>query len=180
MCKLLLDIKAKALIKSKNNKHELSSYIKALLDANTWIVIIYRFSSMFIFLRLYPVAKVFWLVNRILFNIDIDPRANLAGGLVLIHGMGIVIGHEVKSVGTMKVYQGATIGGNVGKREVINGVNTGQPVIEPNVTIGINSCILGPIKIGHDSIIGTGAIVTKDVANNAIVIGVNKVLGTNA
>lgn len=179
MNRLLLDIKAKALLKSKNNKYQLVGFIKALLDINTWIIIIYRLSNIFADLRLYPFAKVFWIINRILFNVDIDPRANLAGGLVLIHGMGIVIGHEVKSLGMMKIYQGATIGGNMAKREDIDGVNTGQPVIEPNVTIGINSSILGPIKIGQDSIIGTGAIVTKNVKRNTVIIEANKIIERN-
>lgn len=176
MIRLIKDIQAKAMVKSNSNKFFIVAYVKSLLDVNIWIVIIYRLSSLFVKIYLYPVAKLFWLINRILFTVDIDPRADLAGGLMIVHGMNIVIGHEVRSKGKLKIYQGATIGGNSGKRRVVEGVNTGQPVFLDNVIVGINSCVLGPILVEKDSVIGTGAIVTKDMPAHSIVISVNKLV----
>lgn len=176
MIRLFKDIQAKALVKSNSNKSFIVAYVKSLLDVNTWIVIIYRLSSFFVKIYLYPVAKIFWLINRILFTVDIDPRADLAGGLMIVHGMNIVIGHEVRSKGKLKIYQGATIGGNSGKRKVVEGVNTGQPVFLDDVIVGINSCILGPVFVKEKCIVGTGAIVTKDVPANSIIVSVNKLI----
>lgn len=43
--------------------------------------------------------------------------------------------------------------------------------IEGNVSIGPNVCIIGDIRIGHDSIIGAGSVVVKDVPPYAVVVG---------
>ncbi|BDD05963.1 serine O-acetyltransferase [Aureibacter tunicatorum] len=159
---------------SKKNSKSLVKGLVVLLDVNFWIVIIFRISSFFSTIKMYPLAKVFWLINRVLFSVDIDPRARLAGGLSLVHGIGIVIGHEVRSLGRLKIYQGVTLGGNYGKVREIKDEFTGQPVIDDNVIVGINSTVLGPVLLGKNSKIGTGAIVTKDVTENTTIVGVNK------
>lgn len=42
--------------------------------------------------------------------------------------------------------------------------------IEDNVSVGSNATIL-PVKIGKNSIIGAGAVVTKDIPPNSIAVG---------
>lgn len=119
-------------------------------------------------------SRLFWLLNRVIFSVDIDPGANIRT-LLIIHGIGIVIGREVEVSGSLKIYHGATLGGNMNKQRVINGKTISQPIIKNNVTVGINSAILGPVIIGNNVLIGTGAIVTKDVPDNSLVIGVNQI-----
>lgn len=46
-----------------------------------------------------------------------------------------------------------------------------RPVIGNNVQVGVNSVIIGSIKIGNNVIIGAGSIVVKDVPDNCIVAG---------
>ena len=46
------------------------------------------------------------------------------------------------------------------------------PIIEDNVLIGAGANILPGIKIGRNSIIGAGSVVTKDVEPFSFVIGV--------
>ena len=46
-----------------------------------------------------------------------------------------------------------------------------QTIIGKNVSIGSNATILGGITIGDDALIGAGAVVTKDVPSEAIVVG---------
>jgi acetyltransferase-like isoleucine patch superfamily enzyme len=41
-----------------------------------------------------------------------------------------------------------------------------------NVWMGYGSCILRGVSIGHNSVVGTNAVVTKDVPENAVVGGV--------
>jgi acetyltransferase-like isoleucine patch superfamily enzyme len=41
-----------------------------------------------------------------------------------------------------------------------------------NVWIGYGACILRGVKVGHNSIVGTNAVVTRDVPENAVVGGV--------
>lgn len=50
--------------------------------------------------------------------------------------------------------------------------STRQTVIGDNCFLGINSVIMGGVKIGNNVIVGTGAIVTKDVPDNSVVAGI--------
>ena len=149
------------------------------LNVIFYVNIFYRTSHFLYTCKLFPLAKLFWLLNRIFFSIDIDPGAKLAGGLEIVHGAGIVIGRYVQSDGHLKVYQGASIGGNLGKSKIINNKTITQPLILQNVVIGINSVVIGPIVIGENVIIGSNAVVTKDVKENLIIIGNNKELKKN-
>ena len=81
-------------------------------------VCLFRLSNWFYRAHVAVLAKTVWYLNRMLYHVDIDYRANLAGGFVLVHGLGTVIGCEVCSKGPLKVYQGVTIGGNNGKTRV--------------------------------------------------------------
>ena len=47
-----------------------------------------------------------------------------------------------------------------------------ETTVEDNVSIGSGAIIQGGIKIGKGAMIGAGAVVTKDVTENSIVIGV--------
>jgi len=56
------------------------------------------------------------------------------------------------------------------QRNLINPVS--QPVmIEDNVWIGINSIILKGVRIGRNSVIGAGSVVTKDIPSNCVAAG---------
>lgn len=51
-------------------------------------------------------------------------------------------------------------------------VITCKPVhIKKNVWIGVNVTILAGVTIGENAIIGAGSVVTKDVPDNAVVVG---------
>jgi acetyltransferase-like isoleucine patch superfamily enzyme len=45
-------------------------------------------------------------------------------------------------------------------------------ILEEYVWVGAHSKILKGVRVGHNSIIGTGAIVTKDIPANSIAAGV--------
>ena len=57
-------------------------------------------------------------------------------------------------------------------QERLNDVEFGKSVIiGKNVWIGGNCCILPGVKIGDNTIIGAGSIVTKDIPENVIAAG---------
>lgn len=124
--------------------------------------VLYRLSNVLYKLKLKPLAKVIWYINRMLFSVDIDYRANLAGGLVLVHGIGVVIGKDVVSEGKLKVYQGVTIGGS-GKTKTYRNMQIDMPIIKDNVIIYTDAKIFGPVIINNNSVIKAGVIVTEDV-----------------
>jgi serine O-acetyltransferase len=105
-------------------------------------------------------------VARFLTGIEIHPRAKIGKGVFIDHGMGVVIG-ETSEVGDgCTIYQGVTLGGTSlshGKR---------HPTLGRNVTVGVNSVVLGAITLGDNAKVGGGSVVVKDVPANATVVGV--------
>lgn len=105
-------------------------------------------------------------VNRFLTGIEIHPGAKLGKGVFIDHGMGVVIGETAEVGDDCTIYQGVTLGGTSlshGKR---------HPTLEKNVTVGVNSAVLGAITIGANSKVGGGSVVVKDVPPNSTVVGV--------
>ncbi|GHT07619.1 serine acetyltransferase [Bacteroidia bacterium] len=73
------------------------------------------------------------------------------------------------------IFQNVTIGTNMRyNKSSSEWENVGNPIICKNVVIADGAKILGPIIIGENSVIGAGAIITKDVPANSIAYGVNQ------
>lgn len=90
-------------------------------------------------------------------GIDIHPGATIGRRFFIDHGVGVVIGETCIIGEDVMVYQGVTLGGTGkvgGKR---------HPTVEDRVLIGAGSKIIGNITLGHDSKVGAGAIVIRDV-----------------
>lgn len=89
-------------------------------------------------------------------------------------GKGFYIGH----FGTMVISGGTVIGNNVNISPGLNigranrGERKGYPVIGDKVYIGPGVKIVGAVKIGNNVAIGANAVVTKDVPDNAVVVGI--------
>jgi serine O-acetyltransferase len=99
-------------------------------------------------------------------GIEIHPGATIGKRLVIDHGMGVVIGETAEIGDDVLIYQGVTLGGtgkDHGKR---------HPTIGDNVLIGCGAKVLGPINVGSGSRIAAGAVVLKDVPQNATAVGV--------
>ena len=82
----------------------------------------------------------------------------------------------------MVVNGGTIIGNNVNISQFLNiGTNNRTPaIIGDNVYIGPQVSIVENVKIGSNSSIGAGAVVVKDVPQNATVAGVPaKILNYN-
>ncbi|MFA1015971.1 serine O-acetyltransferase [Dubosiella newyorkensis] len=126
------------------------------------LICLYRLSNFLYRIHLSFLSKLIWYLNRFLFSVDIDYRADLAGGLVIKHGLGIVIGMNVKSLGKLTVYQGVTIGGS-GKERLLNDSIITQPIIEDNVIIYSNAMLFGPIIVGKNQYIKAGEIIKEDI-----------------
>jgi len=105
-------------------------------------------------------------VVRFLTQIEIHPGAKIGKGVFIDHGSGVVIGETSEIGDGCTIYQGVTLGGTSlshGKR---------HPTLGPNVTVGVNSSVLGAIVLGDNAKVGGGSVVVKDVPANATVVGV--------
>lgn len=112
-------------------------------------------------------------MNFLIFKVDIDQRCNLYGGMYLPHPMGIVIGQHVKLRGHIKIMQGVTIGGNLGKTLKKGESIQHQPWIDGRAFIGPNSILAGPITLTGGIFVSANTILSRD-AHNSFIYGSNK------
>lgn len=99
-------------------------------------------------------------------GIEIHPAAKIGRGVLIDHGMGVVIGETAEVGDGCTIYQGVTLGGtgkDVGKR---------HPTIGNNVLIGSGAKVLGPFRVGDNARIAAGAVVLKEVPEGATAVGV--------
>lgn len=111
-------------------------------------------------------AKLFASRTRRITGVEIHPAAQIAAGVFIDHGAGVVIGETaVVGKGTV-LYHGATLGGT-GKQK-----GKRHPTVGEYCFIGAGAKILGNVTIGNHAKIGAGAVVLKDVPPYATVVGV--------
>lgn len=111
-------------------------------------------------------ARLISQIARFLTGIEIHPGATLGAGILIDHGMGVVIGETAELGDRITIYHGTTLGGTgkeKGKR---------HPTVGDNVVIGAGSKVLGNIKIGSNSKIGANSVVLHDVPEGATVVGI--------
>ena len=126
----------------------------------------HRLSHFFYNRRMYIIARLVSHFARFITGVEIHPGANIGRRVFIDHGMGVVIGETSEIGDDTLIYKGVVLGGTSlekGKR---------HPTLGKNVVVGSNACILGPVKIGDGSKIGSGSVVIKDVPIGATVVGV--------
>lgn len=111
------------------------------------------------------VFAAFW--HRRVMNIhhaDIDPRAQIGPGLLLMHHTGVFIGPAVIGDNCV-LHHNVTIG-----QRVASG-NQGVPRLGDDVWIGPGATITGDVTIGDGATISAGSVVSRDVPARALVAG---------
>jgi len=86
----------------------------------------------------------------------LNPDVSLGENVVV--NTGSIIEHDCVIGDHVFVSPGVRLGGTV--------------TVEDGAHIGIGATVLQNIRIGQNAIIGAGAVVTRDVAQNAVVVGV--------
>ncbi len=119
------------------------------------------------------IARIISQFSRFLTGIEIHPKAKIGKNLFIDHGMGVVIG-ETSDIGdNVTIYHMATLGGISPSINSDDQRNTKRhPTLMNDVVVGSGAQILGPITIGKNAKIGANAVVTKDVLQNAIMVGI--------
>ena len=108
------------------------------------------------------------------YGIDISPRMPIGPGLYIGHCGGIVISHKATIGLNCNLSHDVTIGlASRGKR-------AGVPTIGDNVYIGPGAKIFGAITIGNNVAIGANCVVTHDVPDNAVVVGIPATIASMA
>ena len=139
-----------------------------LIYPGVWALGLHRVAHWLYGGKLYFLARCVNHFSRFLTGIDIHPGATIGRRFFLDHGFS-VIGESATIGNDVTIYQHVTLGGTNpstgvgGKR---------HPTIHDNVVIGSGAQVLGPIEVGEGAKVGANAVVTRDVAPGATVVGI--------
>ena len=136
-------------------------------------VFFHRIANFFSLAKFDLIARIISQFSRFLTGIEIHPKAKIGKNLFIDHGMGVVIG-ETSDIGdNVTIYHMATLGG------IAPSINSNDqrnikrhPTIEDEVVIGSGAQVLGPVRVGRCAKIGANAVVTKDVPEKAVMVGI--------
>jgi len=136
-------------------------------------IFFHKIANFFAIAKFHLVARIISQFSRFLTGIEIHPRANIGKNLFIDHGMGVVIGETSEIGDNVTIYHMATLGGispSVNSNEQRNIKR--HPTLKDNVVVGSGAQILGPVTVGKNAKIGANAVVTKDVPENAVMVGI--------
>ncbi|MER3482961.1 MAG: serine acetyltransferase [Meiothermus sp.] len=115
---------------------------------------------------IYPIARLFLDHYTFKFGIYIPYETQVASGLHIGHFGGIVVNENAIIGKNCNLSHGVTLGQtNRGKRQ-------GSPVIGDNVYIGPGAKVIGHVRVGNNVAIGANCVVTSDIPDNAVVVGI--------
>ena len=118
--------------------------------------------------RLFFLARLVNHFARFLTSIDIHPGATIGRNFFVDHGF-VVIGESAEIGDNVTMYQNSTLGGT----NPTTGVGGKRhPTLRSGVIISSGAQVLGPIEVGEGAKVGANAVVTKEVAPGATVVGI--------
>lgn len=126
----------------------------------------YTSSRLALKLSFYPVARIMLRRYTYRYGIDIPVGTHIGPGFYVGHFGGIVINERTVIGRNCNVSHGVTIGqANRGTRE-------GYAVIGDDTYFGPGAKVVGAVHIGSNVAVGANCVVTKDVPDDAVVVGV--------
>lgn len=106
------------------------------------------------------------------YGCDIWPGIQIGEGTYISHAQNISIGQTAIIGKNCKIYPSCSIASAiVGDKEKVARGERRHAKIGDNCILGEGCCITGKITIGHDAIIGVGAVVRHDIPAYAVVVG---------
>ena len=136
-------------------------------------IFFYKIANFFAIAKFDLVARIISQFSRFLTGIEIHPKAKIGKNFFIDHGMGVVIGETSEIGNNVTIYHNVTLGGIAPSINSEDQRNIKRhPTLEDNVVIGSGAQILGPVVIGKNAKIGSNAVVTKDVTENSVMVGI--------
>ena len=136
-------------------------------------VFMHKIANFFAVAKFDLIARIVSQFSRFMTGIEIHPKAKIGKNLFIDHGMGVVIG-ETSDIGdNVTIYHNVTLGGISPSINSENQRETKRhPTLQDYVVVGSGAQVLGPIVIGKNAKIGANAVVTKDVPENGVMVGI--------
>ena len=136
-------------------------------------VFFHRIANFFSVAKFDLIARIISQFSRFLTGIEIHPKAKIGENLFIDHGMGVVIGETSEIGNNVTIYHMVTLGG------ISPSINSDDqrdskrhPTLMDNVVVGSGAQVLGPVVVGKNAKIGANAVVTKDVPEKAVMVGI--------
>ena len=136
-------------------------------------IFFHRIANFFSTAKFDLIARIISQFSRFLTGIEIHPKAKIGKNLFIDHGMGVVIGETSEIGDNVTIYHMVTLGG------IAPSINSNDqrnikrhPTIENEVVIGSGAQVLGPVTVGCCAKIGANAVITKDVPEKAVMVGI--------
>ncbi len=139
-----------------------------LIDAGFRAVVLYRAGNWFYRHKLRIVSKIIECFMHHLCHCWIGSGAIIDEGFLVAHVSGVIIGNTTIIGKNCDVRQNVTLGANFNKKDA---QGRQYPVVGDNVSICAGAVVIGPVKIGNNSIIGANSVVNRDIPENVIAAG---------
>ncbi len=181
-------IKANSIINKSNIKKYMGNFLQSIIDRDpaaksklslvltypgVKAVFFHRIANFFSVAKFDLIARIISQFSRFLTGIEIHPGAKIGKNLFIDHGMGVVIGETSEIGDNVTIYHMATLGG------IAPSINSNDqrnikrhPTIKDEVVIGSGAQVLGPVTVGRCAKIGANAVITKDVPEKAVMVGI--------
>ena len=144
------------------------SRLEILTYPGVWALAGHRIAHRLYKARFFLLARIVNHWTRAWTAIDIHPGAKIGRNFFIDHGF-VVIGETAEIGDDVTIYQCVTLGGT----SPDNGVaGKRHPTVMNGAIIGSGAQVLGPITLGPRSRVGANAVVTRDVPEGAVMVGI--------
>jgi len=140
--------------------------LEVLTYAGLWAVLSHRVAHWMWKHHFKTLARYLSQYTRWMTGVEIHPGATIGRRFFIDHGMGVVIGETAEVGDDVLMYHQVTLGGTS-----LDKVKR-HPTVGNGVLIGMGAKIIGAITVGDNARIGANAVVTRDVPENATVVGI--------
>jgi serine O-acetyltransferase len=155
-----------------NIRHDLRAHGGNFAAQGFWALVVYRFGRWRFGVRPVLLRKCLSFVYHVLFKIvqivagiEFPCEVEIGRNFVIDHFGGIVVSGFARFGDNCRIRNGVVVG-------LARTDDPCAPVIGNNVDIGAGAKVLGRIRIGNNVMIGANAVVTRDVPDDSVAVGV--------
>lgn len=141
--------------------------IDVLFFPGVLAVLVFRCAGAFHRARLRPISRLLYILDLILFGVDLAPSADVGPGLALPHPNGVAIAPATRIGRKVRLFQQVSVGGV----SFEDPTRDGFPTVGDECWIFAGAKVLGPIHIGDRAMVASNALVIRSVPAGAVVVG---------
>jgi len=147
--------------------HSPLAVLDALFFPGVLAVLLFRLAGAFHRVRLRPISRLLYILDLVLFGVDLAPSAEVGAGLALPHPNGVAIAPATRIGRKVRLFQQVSVGGV----SYEDPTRDGFPTVGDECWIFAGAKVLGPIHIGDRAMVASNALVIRSVPAGAVVVG---------